>query len=86
MGRKKTPPFNTTSKKDAETWNRIIQELYKSQKIEAFCENIKVATFYHKNESYNKISNDLLKCKAVRDVKKRWCKATESWNAPPLNN
>lgn len=51
MGRKKTPPFNTTSKKDAETWNRIIQELYKSQKIEAFCENIKVAMFYHKNES-----------------------------------
>lgn len=75
-------PSDTTSKEGAELWYRIIQEIHQAKKIEAFDGDIKVATFYPKNDSYNKISDGLLKCKAVRDMKKRWSKATESWNVP----
>ncbi|NNP71300.1 hypothetical protein A7P53_00130 [Acinetobacter defluvii] len=80
-GKRLKPPLTTTSKEDAETWNKIVKEVSKANRIEAFKNNTKIATFSPIQNNGNKISGQLLECKAVRDMK-RWNKKTESWSNP----
>ncbi|WP_173910375.1 hypothetical protein [Acinetobacter sp. Marseille-Q1618] len=80
-GQRLKPPLTTTSKEDAEAWNKIVKEISKANKIEAFKNNTKIATFYPIQNNGNKISSQILECKAVRDMK-RWNKKTENWSNP----